>query len=733
MTGGANFNQYLLIERKKPMNVLLTGNLSALTEELSNQLCIENKLILAAKEINDKILPPKVITFSFAPKEDMFSKLFKSYSIDAVVFLATRSEHENRKAGTLEELDVVLKLCCDHKVSQVVYISSSEVYPTENTAAATIYGETQPSSVNNDSYLLALSEDLCRFYKETNGLNIVILHVPYVYSDNISDSLLSRLIVQAKQKESIALPGAKEQQCDFIKDTDIAKLVRKIIEEGYGLSEYVIDVGSGKPITFGELSDMLHTVFPQRKITYSADENSVPIPVFSEIPRRYYDWIPFSELSSEFANVAQNIANAAPKRKSIWTLIKEKAPKYRILLQGLELILGFFLMEFLNRVTGATMQFRFVDFRLLYVVIFGIVHGMRIGIVAAILACISCIISYIADGMSWQVLVYNVDNWLPFVAYLIAGAVTGYTRDKSENTKEFQKKQMASLEEHYLFLYELYDQTLKNKNQYKDQIMSYRDSFGRIYSITKKLDTVVSDAVFQEAINVLEDVLENQTITIYTITLDSNFGRLAVSSGGLGETVASSIQLSHFGVMMDQLKKDDIWFNRDMLKGYPAYCAPIYDGDRLVALIMIQEVAYTEMARYYLNLIKVISGLIQASLVRAANYSAAVEEKMYLRGTRILRNDSFAEIFSVRREMKENQLADFQLLRVNNDSADKVQLSDRIDRGIRKNDVVGEGKDGSIYLILSQAKQEGLELVLNRLETLGIHCSRVEPSELVAI
>ncbi|NMA07085.1 MAG: NAD-dependent epimerase/dehydratase family protein, partial [Ruminococcaceae bacterium] len=648
------------------MNVLLTGNLSALTEELSNQLCIENKLVLVANEINEKVLPKKAISFSFALREEAFSNLFESYNFDAVVFLATRSEHENRNAGTLEELSVVLRLCYDHKVSQVVYISSSEVYMTENVTTATANNEIQSKSLDSDSYLLSLSEDLCRFYKNTIGLNVVIIHVPYVYSINISDSLLSRLIVKAKQKGTVDLPGANQQQCDFIKDEDVSRLVRKIIEEGYKLSEDVIDIGSGKPITFLELSGMLRSEFPQLKITYSTDENSVPIPVFSEIPRRYYDWIPLSELSSDFAEVVKNIEDDAAKHKPIWTLLKEKASKYKILLQGLELILGFLLMEFLNRVTGATVQFRFIDFRLLYVVIFGSVHGMRIGIIAAILACISSIISFASDGMGWQVLVYNVNNWLPFVAYLIAGAVTGYTKDKSENTKKFQKKQMESLEEHYLFLYELYDQTLKNKNQYKDQIMSYRDSFGRVYSITKKLDTVVSDAVFQEAISVLEDVLDNQTITIYTITPDKKFGRLAVSSSGFSEMAESSIQLSRLNIMMDQLTKDDVWFNRDMLKGYPTYCAPIYDEDRLVALIMIQEAAYTEMSAYYMNFIKVTSGLIQASLVRAANYSVAIEDKMYLQGTRILRNDSFSEIFSVRREMKENQLADFQLLRVNN-------------------------------------------------------------------
>ena len=232
----------------------------------------------------------------------------------------------------------------------------------------------------------------------------------------------------------------------------------------------------------------------------------------------------------------------------------------------------------MNNVTQASVQFRFVDFRLLYVVILGTVHGMRIGISAALLACVSCILYFLTQRLTWEVLVYDVNNWLPFAAYLIAGAVTGYVKDKSENTKKVIDDQMKSLEDRYLFLYELYDQTLKNKSQYKDQLMSYRDSFGRIYSITKKLDTVLPDAVFREAVNVLEDVLENQSIAIYTVTPEQKYGRLAVSSRKLLDKAEGSIQLSRFSTMMNQLAADEVWFNRDLLQGYRFTVLPYLTG-----------------------------------------------------------------------------------------------------------------------------------------------------------
>ena len=40
------------------------------------------------------------------------------------------------------------------------------------------------------------------------------------------------------------------------------------------------------------------------------------------------------------------------------------------------------------------------------------------------------------------------------------------------------------------------------------QIIGYKDSFGKVYSVVKKLDTVLPDQVFYEAVNILEELLE---------------------------------------------------------------------------------------------------------------------------------------------------------------------------------------------------------------------------------
>ena len=64
---------------------------------------------------------------------------------------------------------------------------------------------------------------------------------------------------------------------------------------------------------------------------------------------------------------------------------------------------------------------------------------------------------------------------------------------------------------------EMYQETLQDKRQYKKQILGSRDSFGKIFDITRKLDVIQPQKLFMETIRVMEDVLENHNnCTLFT-------------------------------------------------------------------------------------------------------------------------------------------------------------------------------------------------------------------------
>ena len=77
--------------------------------------------------------------------------------------------------------------------------------------------------------------------------------------------------------------------------------------------------------------------------------------------------------------------------------------------------------------------------------------------------------------MSWQVLFFNVQNWLPFACYLLIGCVLGYNRDKACDDIKSKADELKLLEEKYDFLQGLYTEVAKGKERFNNQIIGYKE------------------------------------------------------------------------------------------------------------------------------------------------------------------------------------------------------------------------------------------------------------------
>lgn len=703
------------------MDLLLTGDLTNMADEFCKQLSEGKRVVLASQHIEKKNYYKKPAIYPCTPSDPLFSKLFDSYNFDAVIFLAKRGEQTGPVTGMIEDLDHCLQLCVKHNVSQFIYVSSSEVYAGNDN----IDERCSPVPTNNGGYILAAGENLARFYRLKFGLNTIVVHIPYLYGDSVTDSLLADVYAQAARKEKVIFRGLPSQLCDFIKDVDLVSLVVRLLDEGYDLPLGVINLGSGRPLSLHELAELVRKELPNFEYEFSNGEGGAPPPMKVETASSFYGWAAYNRIENQMAAAIKSFASVRPGKISFIKRFYAKVGKNQFIITALELALGFALMQFLNFLSSTDVQYRYVDFRLLFVVFFGSIYGIRVGMISVLLAIVSCILSYNATNLDWQLLFFNIDNWLPFLIYFAAGVITGYVKDKSVSVLELEKAQRNAMEERYVFLYELYDQTLKNKRQYQDQLLSYRNSFGRIYSITKRLDNVLPDSVMHEAVVVLEDLLQNQTISIYTVNQNATYARLWVSSKNMHNHIQNSIRLTRFWLMLGEIKRDEIWCNKDLIDGYPAYCAPVFNNEKISALIMINEVRYEQMTTYYYNLIKVLCGLIKDSLIRALNFHNAIEGKIFIEGTRIYKHDPFEDILAAKQKMRDDNVANYELIRIDKRYADIPTLYNIMKKWIRSTDVVGLGRDGNIYVILSQVEQESMNLAMGRLLENGIHCSPV--------
>ena len=188
----------------------------------------------------------------------------------------------------------------------------------------------------------------------------------------------------------------------------------------------------------------------------------------------------------------------------------------------------------------------------------------------------------------------------------------------------------------------------------------------------------------------------------------------------------NSIRIEEYQNAIETLEKGEVWRNRELLAGYPAYIAGIKRNEELVMLVFIHDAASNQMTLYYLNLIKILCGLVEVSLLRALEYQEAVRDREYLEGTHILKTEYFIERLKLFHSIKEQKIGSYALLQIENPEM-TLEETDRILKNkIRENDILGISEDGQLYLILSQVDDAMLPIVIERLEKNGLHCRVID-------
>lgn len=128
--------------------------------------------------------------------------------------------------------------------------------------------------------------------------------------------------------------------------------------------------------------------------------------------------------------------------------------------------------------------------RLFFVVIVGTMYGLDAGVFAAALVCAGMALSYASNGASFAPLFYDTSNWITFVVYFVAGAVCGYVQMRNRENLRFMRDENSLLRERLAFLRDLYHDVLDDRRMLRGQIIGRRDSFGKMYAMTRELDEV---------------------------------------------------------------------------------------------------------------------------------------------------------------------------------------------------------------------------------------------------
>ena len=716
------------------MNILLTGKLDSIVTHLIAAAGASHRIIVAAKNMPKTEFPNNVRPFNIGPADDLFERVIKVGSFDTAVFFMARGEHEDTSEGGVTAFQNMLEHCSQSGVNQIILVSSGEVFSGVRDSAAV--AETTPTVPRGaQGYQIKAAEDMCQQYWQRSKKNVTVVRLPYIYQrENAAegDGILANLFKAVLERRNrFELPGSPDTRCDFLSDAEAARLIWLIIDEGISTESIFVNAGTGKSMTLGDVADLIARHFPEVSIKYSGDDSDVPPPMRARIARSEYGWNVLHNLTDDFPYIKNSIA-PAPVTK--FEAIKKIAKRVLLFLKGSK---SFIILEFavataiLYLLTRGLRGFSFanwVDLRLLFVVILSTLHGTLYGIVSGVIAGILLFVSM--GDMGWRIIVYNPENWIPFSLYVIMGVALGSRSERHRDNQKAIEERLFLAEQTNVYLVDLYNEAIRIKDNYRDQILGYKDNFGRIYTIVKKLNSEMSEYVFSSAIEVLEDVLENTTVAIYSISSNGGYARMTVCSKAYYNEIARSLRLEDYPQIMDRIAQRDIWFNRDLIHGFPSYCAPVYNEEKLIALVLIWKAEVDQMALHYSNLFKILTGLVQESLVRAVKFYKLRESSLFFPDTRILMKEPFGEAYKANMALAEQEKAIFGLIIVHSSDNDLAALNTQIEACIRDSDIAGAVNDDAFCIILKNVLDDDIEALLKRFRIKKIKAERISVSQM---
>lgn len=686
------------------MRVLLVGNTGYITKEFVQEAFPESEVFIMGNSLLKTERKKHLNVRPFPEQDEELEDIFRTYDFELMVYFSNYITFHGTMEGEAERLRKVLSYCKRSKEIHVIYLTG----PEAGYAATT--GKT---------LLVRGAENLCCQYGKMYQIPVKIVRIPYLYSGVYKEDYFYKMFAAIRSGEPVEIQESPNQQLQFLNSMDLAELLEKM-SDNWDEEYHYLNVPNVFSNTFRELEQKIKEIDASVRIENKGLIPVEKIPPDDKVVRFKYGWFPKISLLEDFSDIYDQYLDSIGEKERRIDRWKIWLDKHRPIVKIVELVVGFFLFEFLNHLAGNQAQFKMIDLRLVFIVLFGSLYGINYGIAAAALETISLLAAYEREGVGWTTLFYEPSNWIPFIFYFAVGAICGYVRMKNKENIEFVTDENKLIQEKFLFMRDMYQDSLYDKRTYKKQIMGSRDSFGKIFDITRKLDTVLPQELFIETIHVMEDMLENHAVAVYSLGKNSEFGRLEIASKEIRSEFPNSIRISKYQAAISELEDGNVWVNRELLPDYPAYMAGIRKNKELVMIVCIKEVRSDQMTLYYMNLFKILCGLVEVALLRALEYQEAAKNMQYVEGTHILKTSYFMERLETFHAMQDEMVASYILLRLEHPGKSKEEADQILQHLIRANDVWGISEEGELYLILSQTDKESLPIVSGRLKKAGI-------------
>lgn len=699
------------------MKILLTGHLPGCTETIALRLLRSGHQVTVLGALEGQPLHKEILRHNVDANAPEALRLIEARETDALIFFfACQSEQGAVRGAMLDALRAMLRQAAREKVGQFILVTDRRAFGVGQMGRE----EETPIPDTPEGMLIRAAED-CLSSEKTRQMRKLIVRVTSLYDGSSPDSFFADVVHCVRRHKPLIFRGTSETPCDFLHADDLGAFLDFAVGDRI---DGVAHVYFGEKYTYGDVEKLLCRRYPDLECKYTLEPARTST-LYGTAMRRL-DFVPRHNFAMELSEIQQSAQN--DRRKKRFVRVRTRRALVKILPWG-EMFFAALIAHAGERLGEANAIFDAIDYKLLFVAIMGNIYGMWFGIVAALLACVLYGLNWVRGGNDLYVLLYNFDHWLPLGCYMLCGTLFGYLHDKSSAQLATLADEKRELEEQNSFLQTMYDLAYQDRSQMQEQVMQFRDSYGRIYSITKALDTLQPEQIYLSTLDILEDVLENRSVAIYVCGDTSAYARLVVHSREM-ESPQRSLNLAGREQMYRCLCEGRVFANTALLPDCPAYAAPVMSEGRLNSVLMLWEVSFEKRSQHMENLLSILAGLVQSAVVRTQRYFA-IMDNIYIEGTHILTDEAFRNALDVYRDIREKRTGQHLLVRVHASASLTIQQYDaRIGRATRSTDLTGRLKDEQIYVLFPQADAENLPQIVARFEGQGLKCEAVSMEDL---
>ena len=649
-----------------------------------------------------------------------------------MVYLSTYLTPHTETFGDIELLRSVFRACMGRRV-QLLFVAGPAGAKGAGGAAsnADSLDVTNAAAQTGKGIIARAANDLCRYYASQDDIQVKILCTPYLYTASmaLNDPFLVPLF-EACSTGSVALQGAADAPIPLLCAEELAVLVHRVFDSWDATFE-TLEVADAFHRTTGDLGGALQGLFPGLSVAYG-ESTGYALPA-GDVARKRYGWFQRYDLLRDLSTIHARWANTRTKKANPLRAAIDRIQLRAMPIKCLETGFAWVLVEVLEHLFSQSAQLNVLDYRLLYVVLIGTLYGLDFGLVAALLASVGLAVSYFTQyGYTFQGLFYEPSNWLPFIAYFVVGAVCGYVQLRNSEAIKVERDQNELVRNRNTFLTQLYHDAVEDKRTYKRQIVGRHDSFGKIFAVTQELDVLNPRDIYRKCCELIGDILENNSVTIYHVS-GGAFARLVAASPVIAEDATRSLTLEQLAPLLGGGGRSNLWVNRELTPGLPMFGYTIERDGAPAVLIFVRRAAENQMTLYYQNLFRILCGLVESALGRAFDYEAVAQDKRCVDGTCVLKQAAFGQELAAEQALADGKMGSFLLLRVVPGMEPVGELVGAIGSAIRESDAAGLVDGDVLYLLMRQAKACDLPIIRERLSAKQIAVEPVDGEDIVAL